>query len=71
MPVAQVSCPICGASNKTELPSYHDWSDVQWKLVRCRACGHRYTDPMPTDVELGRMYADQYFGDQGAWVCGF
>jgi 2-polyprenyl-3-methyl-5-hydroxy-6-metoxy-1,4-benzoquinol methylase len=71
MPVAQPRCPICESPSKTELPSYHDWSDVRWQLVRCRACGHRYTDPVPTDAEIARMYADEYFGDGGAWVCGF
>lgn len=71
MPLPQHRCPICNSWNRTELPYCHEWSDVRWQLVRCRACGHRYTDPVPTDGELTRMYADEYFDDGGAWVCGF
>jgi SAM-dependent methyltransferase len=40
-------------------------------MVRCDGCGHRYTDPVPTSAELEQMYADEYFEDGGAWVCGY
>lgn len=44
---------------------------MRWRLVRCEGCGHRYTNPVPTGSELAQMYADEYFEDGGAWVCGF
>jgi hypothetical protein len=36
--------------------------------MRCRACGHRFTDPVPTDEELKRMYDDGYFSGGGVGV---
>jgi 2-polyprenyl-3-methyl-5-hydroxy-6-metoxy-1,4-benzoquinol methylase len=71
MPIAQPLCPICESSRKRGLPCYHEWNGVRWRHVRCRACGHRYTDPMPTAHELERMYGDEYFEDGGEWVCGY
>jgi 2-polyprenyl-3-methyl-5-hydroxy-6-metoxy-1,4-benzoquinol methylase len=40
-------------------------------MIRCRVCGHRYTDPIPTDAELAAMYDSSYFSAEGAWVCGY
>lgn len=71
MPVPQLNCPICKSEKTREVPAYYEWNDVRWYLVRCAACGHRYTNPAPTNSELSRMYADEYFEDGGAWVCGF
>lgn len=71
MPIAQLHCPICESTRRRKLPCYHAWNGVHWQQVRCLACGHRYTNPVPTAPELDRMYADEYFGDHGAWVCGF
>lgn len=71
MPVPQLNCPICKSEKTREVPAYHEWNDVRWYLVRCAACGHRYTNPVPTTTELSRIYADEYFEDGGAWVCGY
>jgi 2-polyprenyl-3-methyl-5-hydroxy-6-metoxy-1,4-benzoquinol methylase len=71
MPVPQQQCPVCESASAQEIPAYYSWDDVRWQQVRCRRCGHRYTDPVPTPGELSRMYADEYFEDGGAWVCGF
>jgi len=71
MPHSQLTCPSCDSTAQTELPTYCIWNDVRWQPVRCRVCDHRYTNPMPSDDDLLQMYADDYFDDDGAWVCGF
>lgn len=53
------------------MPVLNRWNGVAWCHVRCNRCGHRYTDPVPEDAELARMYDDTYFGNTGDWVCGF
>jgi 2-polyprenyl-3-methyl-5-hydroxy-6-metoxy-1,4-benzoquinol methylase len=71
MPEPQLRCPICDSSRSLDVPARHHWDNVRWQLVRCRECDHRYTNPVPTNAELSRMYGDEYFEDGGAWVCGF
>lgn len=71
MPMRQSTCPICRSGRRMPLAVQHRWHDTAWRSVRCRECGHRYTDPVPADDELRAMYDDGYFDANGAWVCGF
>jgi SAM-dependent methyltransferase len=52
------------------MPQSCVWNLWTWQFVRCLACRHRYTDPMPTDDELARMYSADYFAADGEWACG-
>lgn len=71
MPIRQETCPVCRSKQRASLAVQHRWNDTDWCLMRCRTCGHRFTDPVPTDRELKSMYDDGYFSDRGGWVCGF
>lgn len=71
MPIHQETCPVCHSGQRVSLAVQHRWNDTYWRHMRCRACGHRFTDPVPTDDELKSMYDDGYFSDEGGWVCGF
>lgn len=71
MPVAQPTCPVCAGRARRMTRSLHRWRNVDWRLVRCRGCGHRYTDPMPDPGEVAAVYDDAYFDDGGDWVCGY
>jgi len=71
VPLPQALCPTCRSPQRRVLPVAHRWREQTWFLVRCLNCFHRYTDPMPEDDEFSQMYGDNYFRENGAWVCGF
>jgi len=71
VPIPQSYCPVCGSPKRRSLPVLNRWEGVLWHHIRCNYCGHRYTDPVPEDVQLARMYNDAYFSETGSWVCGF
>jgi SAM-dependent methyltransferase len=63
-------CAACGASGLVPhlkvagdagpdglIPTTDRFGTALADLVRCTSCGHRQTDPMPADGELGRAYA--------------
>jgi SAM-dependent methyltransferase len=63
-------CAACGASGLVPhlevagdagpdglIPTTDRFGTALADLVRCSACGHRQTDPMPAEGELGRAYA--------------
>ena len=63
-------CAACGASGLVAhlkvagdagpdglIPTTDRFGTTLADLVRCPGCGHRQTDPMPADDELGRAYA--------------
>lgn len=71
MPITQPACPVCQSPKRRLVGARHRWNDTDWHLVRCGGCGHRYTDLLPDDAEIARMYGDGYFEEGGAWVCGY
>ncbi len=65
------SCSACGASGLVAhlkvagdagpdglIPSTDKFGTALSDLVRCTACGHRQTDPMPADAVLESAYSD-------------
>lgn len=71
MAIPTLACPACESLRRRPLPVQSIWNESTWQFVRCSECGHRYTDPMPTDDDLIRMYDRTYFEAGGAWVCDF
>jgi len=55
------TCPIC-ASKKM----YYAFSVQQSRLVECRDCGHMMLHPQPDDEELGRIYNESYWLQDGS-----
>ena len=61
----RVACPLCGASDETEVLVATDLIFKRpgtYPLVRCGACGLEYVNPRPTPEALGAHYPDDYFG---------
>lgn len=63
MPSESRACPLCGGTAnrpflKTDARSS---SGERYTVVTCGACSLRYTDPLPTDEELTRLYEDEYY----------
>lgn len=59
-----VNCDFCGADDtqvvarQTDL--LHKTTDEVFSIVRCRQCGLQYTNPRPSEREIGRYYASGY-----------
>lgn len=51
------SCPLCAESEKTGVAGYEQIGpeELGCRLVRCRACGHAYTE-VPEEVDLEQLY---------------
>lgn len=45
------ACPLCASPRRESV-------DQHASVVRCRACGHRYVDPRPTQEEVARGYSE-------------
>jgi SAM-dependent methyltransferase len=60
-----VPCNLCGANNFEELYRLQDCrffiDDVEWPVVRCRACGLDYLNPRPTAASIWRYYPTTYY----------
>ncbi|MCA9075422.1 MAG: class I SAM-dependent methyltransferase [Planctomycetaceae bacterium] len=64
-----VPCPLCGSENNTPVFTSPDWTGTaagDFRLVRCRACQHRYLNPMPVDESLADCYPQDYGPHQRA-----
>lgn len=61
--VESVPCPLCGEQDDhpviVESPD-HETRLGQFRVVECRACQMRYTNPRPTEQSIGRFYAEGY-----------
>ena len=60
--VARASCHHCGAAALTDaVPGRRWWRAGQaHTLVRCRGCGGMFTDPLPAQALLDRLYDDEF-----------
>src|ERR1051325_8465645 len=57
--VELIECNICGS--KSFKPYY---KEGQWQIVKCKSCGHCYTNPRPTIDSLPFYYTKEYFGHE-------
>jgi hypothetical protein len=55
------ACPICGEKTRVSIglrPTIHPAPiEMRVEVVKCRACGHWYTDPSPDQAYLSSLYA--------------
>lgn len=57
------NCPICNNANFSEFLTCKDntGSDESFKIVKCQNCAFAFTNPIPTEQEIGRYYeSDEY-----------
>lgn len=54
-------CNSCGHDRFLRLPFHYEWEGRRFDGARCRRCGLVTLDPLPTDEELARLYAEDYF----------
>ena len=52
------TCPICGSTNHDTLMIVkdHSTSQEQFNISQCGSCGFRFTNPIPTEDNMGRYY---------------
>jgi SAM-dependent methyltransferase len=59
-----VSCDYCGSSGAAPIArqtdKLHRTTTDFFTIVRCSNCGLRYTNPRPTQNEIGKYYAETY-----------
>ncbi len=58
----RIDCPVCDAPERVVAATF-DRRLKPLRTVVCTSCGLFYTDPMPTEAELSRYYADEYRAD--------
>jgi SAM-dependent methyltransferase len=56
-----MQCNLCGAGVFENVPFYYSWEDKRFQGVRCCRCRLITLSPLPTDEELTRLYAEEYF----------
>jgi SAM-dependent methyltransferase len=58
-------CPSCTASAARLLLTTETRTEtgIPYQVVTCAACGLRYTRPLPTELELTRLYCGEYYGE--------
>jgi len=57
-----VDCPVCDGKERVVAGRF-DRRLKPLRTVVCEGCGLFFTDPMPTEAELARYYADEYRAD--------
>jgi len=55
----KIACNLCGSREYAVLATRDRWLNPLTNVI-CTNCGLIRVDPMPTDAELGRYYADHY-----------
>ncbi|MBA2504686.1 MAG: class I SAM-dependent methyltransferase [Thermoleophilaceae bacterium] len=64
------SCNLCGSHDAKRLFTLRDYrfqtDDIEWPVVRCRACGLGFLNPRPDAEEMGRYYPPAYFERRGS-----
>ncbi len=58
-----VPCPICNDDDFRKIRE-----DSGFDIVECNACGLLYVNPQPTAGELERLYSQDYYGTDRAFV---
>ena len=60
--VAKASCHHCGAQALTDAAPEQRWQRAgqEHTLVRCRACGGMFTDPLPSQPLLDELYGAEF-----------
>lgn len=56
-------CGLCGADAFRRVPFHYRWEGRRFDGIRCRYCGLVTIDPLPSDADLERLYASEYFHD--------
>ena len=56
-------CNLCHGESFARLPFHYSWAGKRWQGRRCRSCGLICIDPQPSEDELARLYAADYFAD--------
>ena len=54
------TCNLCGATDPRELFTRTFDGTVVWRVVECRQCGLRYTNPRPTQDTIYAFYNKDY-----------
>lgn len=63
-----INCPICNHNKFTPFLSCVDYtvSRETFHIVQCEACGFRFTNPRPTEKEIGKYYeSEEYISHSG------
>src|SRR5437867_13006219 len=55
-------CPVCGdADTRRMLGSVGSlYSRENYDICECTKCDHKFTDPTPTEADLGAIYSERY-----------
>lgn len=56
-------CPACASPRLESQQHRHHWNlggEGQYSLTACTSCGHAFTDPLPTEAVLSRLYAGSF-----------
>jgi len=59
-----LACKLCRCNHFDEMPFHYRWEGCLFRARRCRDCGLIGLNPLPSDDELHRLYAADYF-DEG------
>jgi 2-polyprenyl-3-methyl-5-hydroxy-6-metoxy-1,4-benzoquinol methylase len=52
-------CPLCGGPDVRHVHRRF-FQEVEWSLAHCKSCDLRFTDPTPTDAQIGRFYSGDF-----------
>lgn len=59
-----VACDYCGSTEcipvTKQTDKLHQTTDEFFTIVRCTKCGLHYTNPRPSEKEIGKYYAENY-----------
>ena len=62
-------CPVCSGTENTELITSKDYvsTDETFKITICNNCSLQYTNPRPTEENIGKYYqSDKYISHSGS-----
>ena len=52
-----LKCPVCNSDTSKKFLKYGHW------IRECTFCQHRFTEYVPTEDHIERIYGDDYFFD--------
>lgn len=58
-----INCPVCEGTNQSSYLSAvdHNVSGDAFNIVKCDACGFRFTNPIPTEQTIGAYYKSENY----------